>query len=88
MITGEIKINETLTLVRWEATNEGPDDIQPKMTRYSVNVYGIDNGHTPFVDEFDIVHWPEHGYELLISTIFGRIRHRRADGLTRRPPVE
>lgn len=88
MITGEIKINDTLTLLRWEATNEGPDDIYPMMRRYEVKVRGIDHHHNTFIDSFHVVHMEEHGYELLISTIFGRIRHRRADGLTRRPPVQ
>lgn len=88
MITGEIKVNEHLTLLRWEATSEGKHYTKPDTTVYKVKVGGIYHGHHPFVDEFELDYHTKQEHLGLVLRIHEKIAGRMAEGLTRRPPVE
>lgn len=49
MITGEIRVNEVLMLLRWDASRIYDDD---ETKTYEVNLDGIDGGHHPFHRNF------------------------------------
>ena len=87
MLTGEIKVNETLTLLKWKATNEGPADTDPSATRYFVKIEGIDRGHSSYYDKFDVYHWHTNEMPDLIISILSELMRRQRTGLTRTGPM-
>jgi hypothetical protein len=88
VITGEIKVNEHLTLLRWQATNEGKHYTKPDTTMYRVTVGGIYGGQHTFVDDFELDYQTNLEPLGLVLRIHEKIAGRMAEGLTRRPPVE
>ena len=88
MITGEIKVNEYLTLLKWEATNEGKCPLNPGYILYTVRVNGIYSGHQPYTDEFQIRHRRSSNHLALVVEIHQEIANRSQAGLTRRPVVD
>lgn len=88
MITGEIRVNEYLTLLKWQASNQGKDTVNPDLTVYTIKVEGIYGGHHPFIDEFDMVHANDTGHLGLVIKIHQNIAERTAVGLAKRLPIE
>lgn len=74
MLHGEIKVNDDLTLLRWQADNVHNTHVTPIV--YEVTATGIDHGNRPYRHEFQVL--SEGGYTDLVTQILAEVADRTA----------